>query len=142
MVRVTDHRTKIDWALMVRELLDVHFPDVEVVRLVMDNLNTHSTGSLYEAFDAPEARRLAKRLKMHYTPKHASWLNIDENEIGVLSKQCLDRRIEDPHEIRREVVAWERERNEKGIEVNWKFTIEMARVKLRKVYPHLSPKQD
>jgi hypothetical protein len=138
MVRVTDHRTKIDWALQVRELLDVHFPDADVVRLVLDNLNTHTNGSLYDAFDAREARRLAERLEIHSTPKHASWLNIAENEIGVLSKQCLDRRIEDPDELRREIDAWERERNEKGVEVNWKFTIEMARVKLRKVYPHIS----
>ena len=135
MVRVTDHRARTDWALVVRELLDVHFPDAEIVRLVMDNLNTHSLGSLYEAFEPSEARRLAKRLEIHYTPKHASWLNIAENEIGVLSSQCLDRRIEDCEEFRREIVAWERERNEKRVEVNWKFTVEMARVKLRRVYP-------
>ncbi len=135
MVRVTDHRARTDWALMVRELLDVHFPDAEIVRLVMDNLNTHSLGSLYEAFEPSEARRLTKRLEIHYTPKHASWLNIAENEIGVLSSQCLDRRIEDCEEFRREVAAWERERNEKRVEVNWKFTVEMARVKLRRVYP-------
>lgn len=135
MVRVTDHRARIDWALAVRELLDVQFPDAEIVRLVMDNLNTHSLGSLYEAFEPSEARRLAKRLEIHYTPKHASWLNIAENEIGVLSSQCLDRRIEDCDEFRGEVAAWERERNEKKVEVNWKFTVEMARVKLRRVYP-------
>ena len=138
MVRVTDHRTKIDWALVVRELLDVHFPGVEIVRLVLDNLNTHTLGSLYEAFEATEARRLAKRLEIHYTPKHASWLNIAENEIGVLSAQCLDRRIEDPEELRQEVDAWERERNENGVQVNWKFTVEMGRVKLSKVYPTIS----
>ncbi len=135
MVRVTDHRARTDWALMVREFLDVQFPDAEIVRLVMDNLNTHSLGSLYEAFEPSEARRLAKRLEIHYTPKHASWLNIAENEIGVLSSQCLDRRIEDRDEFCREVAAWERERNEKKVEVNWKFTVEMARVKLRRVYP-------
>ena len=138
MVRVTAHRTRIDWALMVREMLDVHFPDAQIVRLVLDNLNTHTWGSLYEAFDAPEARRLAKRLEIHYTPKHASWLNIAENEIGVLSAQCLDRRIEEPEEIRREVEAWEDERNQKGTQVRWKFTVEMARVKLRRVYPTVS----
>ena len=125
---------------MVREMLDVHFPDAEIVRLVLDNLNTHTLGSLYEAFDAPEARRLAKRLVIHYTPKHASWLNIAENEIGVLSAQCLDRRIEEPEEIRREVEAWEDERNQKGTQVRWKFTVEMARVKLRRVYPIISSK--
>lgn len=138
MVRVTDHRARTDWALVVRELLDVQFPDAEIVRLVMDNLNTHSLGSLYEAFEPSEARRLAKRLEIHYTPKHASWLNIAENEIGVLSAQCLDRRIEDCEQFRREVAAWERERNDKSVEVNWKFTIEMARVKLRRVYPVIS----
>jgi hypothetical protein len=140
MVRVTAHRTRIDWALMVREMLDVHFPDAKIVRLVLDNLNTHTLGSLYEAFDAPEARRLAKRLEIHYTPKHASWLNIAENEIGVLSAQCLDRRIEEPEEIRREVEAWEDERNQKGTQVRWKFTVEMARVKLHRVYPTISQK--
>jgi hypothetical protein len=138
MLKITDHRARTDWALAVRELLDVHFPDAEIVRLVLDNLNTHTLGSLYETFEAPEARRLAQRLEIHYTPKHASWLNIAENEIGVLSSQCLDRRIEDCEEFRREVAAWERERNEKGVEVNWKFTVEMARVKLRKVYPTIS----
>lgn len=141
MVRPTDHRTRMDWALVVRELLDVHFPDAEIIRLVMDNLNTHSLGSLYEAFEPSEARRLAKRLEIHYTPKHASWLNIAENEIGVLSSQCLDRRIEDCEEFRREVAAWERERNAKRVEVNWKFTVEMARVKLRRVYPVISQNQ-
>lgn len=138
MVRVTDHRARTDWALVVQELLDMQFPDAEVVRLVMDNLNTHSLGSLYEAFEPAEARRLAKRLEIHYTPKHASWLNIAENEIGVLSSQCLDRRIEDREEFHREVTAWERERNEKRVEVDWKFTVEMARVKLRRVYPTIA----
>jgi hypothetical protein len=140
MVRVTERRTKIDWALAVRELLDVHFPKADIVRLVMDNLNTHSRGSLYEAFDPAEARRLSRRIEIHYTPKHASWLNVAENEIGVLSAQCLDRRIEDPADLKREIDAWERERNKNGVEVIWKFTVEMARVKLRKVYPIISPK--
>ena len=137
-----DHRARTDWALVVRELLDVQFPDAQIVRLVMDNLNTHSLGSLYEAFEPSEARRLAKRLEIHYTPKHASWLNIAENEIGVLSAQCLDRRIEDPEEFRREIAAWEHERCEKKVEVNWKFTVEMARVKLRRVYPKASLNKD
>lgn len=138
MVSITDHRARTDWALQVRELLDVHFPDAELVRLVLDNLNTHTLVSLYEAFEAPEARRLAQRLELHYTPKHASWLNIAENEISVLSFQCLDRRIEDREEFEREVAAWERERNEKRVEVNWKFTVDMARVKLSRVYPVIS----
>jgi hypothetical protein len=138
MVRVTEHRTKTDWAEVVREMLDVHFPDAQTVRLVVDNLNTHTLGSLYEAFPAPEARRLARRLEVHYTPTHASWLNIAENEIGVLSAQCLARRIEDAEDLRREVEAWEHARNQTGVQVNWKFTVEMARVKLRKVYPIVS----
>ncbi|HEX9640234.1 MAG TPA: IS630 family transposase, partial [Candidatus Krumholzibacteria bacterium] len=124
MVRVTDHRTRIDWALAVRELLDVHFPGDGIVRLVMDNLNTHSLGSLYEAFDPTEARRLARRLDIHHTPKHASWLNAAENEISVLSAQCLDRRIEDPGDLKREIAAWERERNKNGVEIDWKFSVE------------------
>jgi len=140
MIRVTDHRTRTDWATMVREMLDVHFPKAKVVRLVMDNLNTHGLGSLYEAFSPAEARQLAERLEIHHTPKHASWLNIAENEIGVLSAQCLDRRIEEKEEVRREVAAWESERNRKRVQVKWNFTVEMARAKLRKLYPQNSLK--
>ena len=138
MARVTEHRTRSDWAEVIRELLDVHFPDAEVIRLVLDNLNTHTRGSLYEAFPPEEARRLAKRLELHYTPKHASWLNIAENEISVLAAQCLDRRIEDPEQLREEVRAWESERNAQGVRIKWKFTVEMARAKLSKVYPQIS----
>ena len=138
VVEATEHRAKVDFAHFVRELCDGPYRDADKLVVVMDNLNTHSLGSLYEAFEPSEARRLAKRLEIHYTPKHASWLNIAENEIGVLSSQCLDRRIEDCEEFRREVAAWECERNEKRVEVDWKFTVEMARVKLRRVYPVIS----
>ena len=140
MVRVTDHRARTDWATMVREMLDVHFPEAEIVRLVMDNLNTHGLGSLYGAFPPAEARRLAQRLEIHYTPKHASWLNIAENEISALSAQCLDRRIEEKEVMKLEVAEWESERNKKGLHVRWNFTVEMARAKLPKLYPLISQK--
>lgn len=132
---VTDQRTMVDWALAVREMLDVHYPDAALVRLVMDNLNTHTIGSLYEAFAPEEARRLAKRLEIHYTPKHGSWLNIAECELSVLSRQCLDRRIPTKHDLEREVRAWETDRNESTVGVVWQFTTEKARVKLRRLYP-------
>jgi len=139
-VLVTDRRTKVDWAFAVRELLDVHYPDADLVRLVLDNLNTHTLGSLYEAFGPEEARRLAKRLEFHYTPKHGSWLNIAECELSVLSRQCLDRRIPTKEEVEREVHAWETDRNESTIGVDWQFTTEDARVKLHRLYPQFQTK--
>jgi hypothetical protein len=132
---VTDHRTSVDWALEVKRLLDEDYPDARVVKLVMDNLNTHSIASLYEAFEAAEARRLAKRLEIHYTPKHGSWLNIAEIELRVLSGQCLDRRIPDKNELIYEVSAWMRDRNKKVVGVDWRFTTDDARVKLKRLYP-------
>jgi hypothetical protein len=132
---VTEHRTAIDWAKQVKTLLDVHYPKALVVRLVMDNLNTHCLGSLYEAFPAAEARRLAKRLEIHYTPKHGSWLNIAEIEIKALSVQCLDRRIPSFAILTSEVAAWERERNRASIGVSWQFTSKDARIKLHRLYP-------
>jgi hypothetical protein len=136
-VEVTDHRTKNDWALQIRALLDGRYAHVAKVVLVMDNLNTHSTGSLYEAFPAHEARRLSTRLEIHHTPKHGSWLNIAENELSALTKQCLSRRIGVTEELKCEVAAWEKERNHQGVRVNWRFTVERAREKLRRVYPHI-----
>ena len=133
--QVTEQRTRIDWALAVKELLDVHYPDVRVVRLVMDNLNTHSIGSLYEAFKPAEARRLSQRLEIHYTPKHGSWLNIAEIELQVLSGQCLDRRIENRAELDCEVQAWTDERNTSIIGVDWQFTTKDARTRLKRLYP-------
>src|SRR5215212_3113613 len=134
-VTVTDHRTKIDWAHQIKELVDVRYPDAERIVLVMDNLNTHTPGSLYEAFPPAEAKRLADKLEIHYTPKHGSWLNIAELELSVLARQCLDRRIPDRQTLESEVAAWEAERNALGGAVNWRFTTEDARIKLKRLYP-------
>lgn len=134
-VRANERRTKIDWALQVRDLLNGRYADVPKVVLVQDNLNTHSIGSLYEAFPPAEARRLAQRLEIHYTPKHGSWLNIAENELSALTTQCLSRRIGTLDELQHEVAAWESARNRDGVRVNWRFTIDRAREKLRRVYP-------
>jgi DDE superfamily endonuclease len=134
---VTERRTRIDWALKVRDLSDVHYPDALVIRLVMDNLNTHSTASLYEAFPPEEARRLAEKLEIHYTPKHGSWLNIAEIELKALSTQCLDRRIPHIDTLRTEVAAWEAKRNRSNIGVDWQFTASNARIKLKHLYPQI-----
>lgn len=133
--QVTEHRGRIEWAYAVRELLEVHYADAPLVRLVMDNLNTHTLGSLYEAFEPSEARRLAERLEIHYTPKHGSWLNIAEIELRVLSSQCLDRRIGTQAELDREVQAWTTARNDSIVGVDWQFTTDDARTKLRRLYP-------
>ena len=134
-VEVCERRTRIDWANQIRELLEVHYPDAPKIRLVMDNLNTHSISSLYEAFEPETARRLAKRLEIHYTPKHGSWLNIAEIELSAMAKQCLGRRIPSITELREELSAWEstRNRNQKG--VDWQFTTNTARIKLKRLYP-------
>jgi hypothetical protein len=134
-VNVTERRTKIDWASEIRGLLDGRYADVERVLLVLDNLNTHKLGSLYEAFPPSEARRLVERLELHYTPKHGSWLNIAENELSALTTQCLSRRIGTLKKMRREVAAWVSSRNEEGVRVNWRFSVDRAREKLRGVYP-------
>lgn len=136
-VQATQRRTKTDWAYEIRELLDGRYAGVPKVLLVMDNLNTHSPGSLYEAFPPVAARRLAERLEIHYTPKHGSWLNIAENELSALQLQCLSRRIATLAELQREVAAWERARNHDHVRVNWRFTIDRAREKLRQVYPKI-----
>lgn len=134
-VTVREQRTKLDWANEVRDLLNGRYADVSKVTLVMDNLNTHTMGSLYEAFPPAEARRLAQRLEIHYTPKHGSWLNIAENELSTLTRQCLSRRIGSLQEMRSQVDAWEQERNQKGTRVHWRFTIDRARERLGRVYP-------
>jgi len=134
-VTVTDHRTKIDWAYAVRDLVDVYYPDAETITLVMDNLNTHSPGSLYEAFAPAEAKRIADRLVIHYTPKHGSWLNMAEIELGVLSGQCLDRRIPDQPTLKRCVGLWQFNRNHAHVTVDWRFTTADARIKLKRLYP-------
>lgn len=133
--RVTERRTKPDWARALRDLLDGRYADAKVVVLVMDNLNTHSIGSLYEAFPPAEARRLARRLEIHHTPKHGSWLNIAENELSALTRQCLSRRIGTIENMASEVEAWNQARNRNGVRVNWRFSIEQARTKLHRVYP-------
>ena len=135
-VEVTERRTKVDWAHLVRNLVDVDYPDKRVV-LVMDNLNTHTPGSLYEAFEPAEARRIAKRLEIHYTPKHGSWLNMAEIEIGAMVRQSLDRRIPDRDAMRREVDAWQARRNQQSVRVDWRFTTADARVKLKSLYPSI-----
>jgi len=134
-VKVTDRRTKIDFAHCMRELVDIHFPDAETIVVVMDNLNTHKLASLYEAFPPAEARRIAEKLEIHYTPKHGSWLNMAEIELSVLSRQCLKRRIPDQDTLYQEVTAWETDRNAAASSVNWRFTTEDARIKLKRLYP-------
>jgi len=132
---VTERRTAVDWAVAVRDLVDRRYADARVIVLVMDNLNTHTLGSLYEAFPPAEARRIAKRLEIHHTPKHGSWLNMAENELSALSRQCLARRIGALQDLRTEVQAWEATRNTEQVQVQWRFTIDQARIKLRNVYP-------
>jgi transposase len=134
-VKVTERRAAEDYAQCMRELVDVHYPDAEYIRVVQDNLSTHSGGALYQAFPPAEARRILRRLKFHYTPKHASWLNMVEIEIGVLRVQCLDRRIDDPRQLRREIAAWQRQRNAARARIKWMFTTDKARAKMGRAYP-------
>jgi hypothetical protein len=134
-VKVTDRRTKADWAYCMRDLVDVHFPDALLIRVVQDNLNTHDPSALYEVFEPAEARRILDRLEFHYTPKHGSWLNMAEIELSVLDRQCLDRRIPDESTLMTEVLAWEQPRNTRGATVDWRFTTDDARIKLKKLYP-------
>ena len=134
-VKVTERRTKKDWAECVRGMVDEMYPDAERIVLVMDNLNTHTPASLYEAFAPDEAKRIADKLEIHYTPKHGSWLDMAEIELGILGRQCLDRRIDNAEELAREVAAWEAERNASKAKVNWRFSTPNARIKLRKLYP-------
>jgi hypothetical protein len=136
-VRMTDRRTKKDFAEAIKELSDEWYPDAEKIVLVMDNLNTHSPASLYEAFEPSEARRLAEKLEVHYTPKHGSWLDMAEIELGILNRQCLNRRLNDAATLRREAAAWENDRNRRSTKVNWRFTTADARVKLRRLYPSI-----
>jgi transposase len=137
-VSVTEHRTKADWAMHIKQLLDVHYPNAQKVTLVMDNLNTHTGASLYEVFEPSEARRLLDRLQIHYTPKHGSWLNMAEIELGVLTRQCLDRRIPNKATLASEVAAWQRRRNTAKAKIDWRFTNDEARIKLKRLYPTLS----
>jgi hypothetical protein len=134
-VSVREQKTKRDWAEEIRELVDTDFPEAEKIVLVMDNLNTHTPGALYEAFSPAEARRILERLEIHHTPNHGSWLNIAEIELSVLTKQCLDRRMPDVATLRSEAAAWSRDRNAAEKRVQWQFTTEKARVKLKRLYP-------
>ena len=136
-VKVTDRHTAVDYARVLKELSDTHFPGSAKIVLVQDNLNTHKPASLYEAFPPAEARRLVERFEWHYTPKHGSWLDMAESELSVLSSQCLDRRIPDQRVLKDEVEAWEADRNSKHAKANWQFTTADARVKLRRLYPAL-----
>jgi hypothetical protein len=137
VIKVTASRARVDFAHCIRELVDVHYPHAETIVLVMDNLNTHSTASLYQAFNPQEARRIAEKLEIHYTPKHASWLNMAEIEIGVLSRQCLVQRTTCLDDMRSQVNAWQARRNANCFTVNWQFTTQDARVKLKSLYPKL-----
>ena len=136
-VEVTDRHTAIDYAQVLKELSDTHFPKAKKIILVQDNLNTHKPASLYEAFPAAAARRLVERFEWHYTPKHGSWLDIAECELRVLSGQCLDRRIPDKLTLVEEVAAWEASRNKKQVKTDWHFSTADARVKLKRLYPAL-----
>jgi hypothetical protein len=136
-VKVTDRHTAVNYAHVLKELADIYFPRARTIVLVQDNLNIHNKASLYEAFPAAEARRLVERFEWHYTPKHGSWLDLAESELGVLSSQCLDRRIPDKLTLIDEVAAWEQERNANHTKANWHFTTSTARVKLRHLYPSI-----
>jgi len=134
-VIVTNHRTSIDFAHVLRDLVDLHYPTAERIVLVLDNLNTHTPAALYAAFPPDEAKRIADRLEWHYTPKHGSWLNMAEIEFSVLSRQCLDRRIADQAMLTTEVAAWVADRNRAGVGVKWRFTTTDARIRLQHLYP-------
>jgi hypothetical protein len=138
-LKVTQRRTRRDWAWAMKELVDVYYPDAECITVVLDNLNTHTGASLYETFEASEARRIWERLDLHYTPKHGSWLNMAEIELSVFARQCLHRRIPDQDTLRHEVAALEAQRNRSLSAVNWRFTTADARIKLKKLYPVVQP---
>ncbi len=136
-VKVTERRTKKDWAECVREMVDEMYPEAERIVLVMDNLNTHTPASLYDTFPPNEAKRIADKLEIHYTPKHGSWLDMAEIELGILGRQCLARRIDSMRELTREVGAWETKRNAANAKANWRFTMDNARIRLRRLYPSI-----
>jgi hypothetical protein len=138
-VEASEHRCRDDWAQCIKRLVDESYPDATKIVLVMDNLNIHSPASLYQAFEPQEAKRIADKLEIHYTPKHGSWLNMAEIEIAILSGQCLDRRIPDLETLTSEVAAWEADRNETATAVHWRFTTEDARIKLARLYPSHQP---
>lgn len=134
-IKVTERRTAIDYAQALKDLCDTHFPNAEKIVLVQDNLSTHKPASLYQAFPAPEARRICQRFEWHYTPKHGSWLDMAESELGVLASQCLNRRISDKQTLISEIAAWQKNRNTRHIKADWQFTTNDARIKLKRLYP-------
>jgi hypothetical protein len=134
-VEVTERRTAQDFAHQMKALVDLHYPDAKKIRVVLDNLNTHTPAALYEAFPPEEARRILRRLEFHHTPKHGSWLNMAEIEFSVLSRQCLNRRLGDLETVRQEIAAWQAPRNQAGATINWRFTADKAREKLKRLYP-------
>ena len=136
-MEVAERRTRTDWAEVVRKLVDDDYPEKDRIVLVMDNLNTHHPSSLYEAFEPGEARRIAERLEIHYTPKHGSWLNMAESELAVLASQCLDRRIPSQDILKRETGAWQGQRNPAALRADWRFTTQDARIKLKPLYPSI-----
>jgi DDE superfamily endonuclease len=136
-VHVTEHRTKLDFAHAMQWLVDQGYPEADVIRVVLDNLNTHTIASLYEAFEPAEARRIARKLEFHYPPKHGSWLNMAEIEWSILQHQCLDRRLPDADTLKREIAAWEQQRNMEQATIDWRFSVTDARKKLERLYPSL-----
>jgi transposase len=136
-VKVTDTRTRLDWAEAMRELSDEKHPEAEKIIVVLDNLNTHTPAAFYLAFEPDEARRLVNRFEFHFTPKHGSWLNMAEIELSVLSRQCINRRIPDEETLKQEVQAWVKERNTKVVKVDWRFSTADARIKLKRPYPKI-----
>ena len=136
-VRVSQRRTKKDWALFMREVIDLHYPHAEKIVLVMDNLNTHTPSSFYEVFAPAEARRLTEKLEIHFTPKHGSWLNMAEIELSILARQCLSDRFPSREALAAQVDAWQRERNQAKVTINWRFTTADARIKLKRLYPSI-----
>ena len=138
-VTVTERRTCQDFARVIKTLVDVQFPEADKIVLVMDNLNTHTCASLYTAFEPAEAKRLADKLEVHYTPKHGSWLNMAEIELSVLARQCLSERMNDKAHLQEQVAAWQERRNASAVPIDWRFTTEDARIKLKKLYPTLLP---
>jgi hypothetical protein len=138
-IEVTDQRRRVEFAQVIRDLVEVRYPEAEVIVLVMDNLNTHTPASLYEAFEPQEAKRLADKLEIHYTPKHGSWLNMAEIELSVLARQCLAERMADKGTLETETAAWEKERNAHAVRIDWRFTTADARIKLKRLYPSVLP---
>jgi transposase len=136
-IETTAHRKAVDWAQVMKALSDEHYPEAEVIVLVMDNLNTHKLASFYETFEPEEAHRLSQRFEIHFTPKHGSWLNMAEIELSALARQCLNRRIPNQHTLDAEAQAWTQERNDQVIKVDWRFTTAEARVKLKHLYPKI-----